>query len=469
MEANWAVSGIGPELLVIALMIVFNAFFAAYEISLASISLGRLEALAREGRRGAQAALAMRRDVEASLAAIQLGITLVGAIAAAVGGVGGIESLEPWLTETVGLGPQAARVIALALVVAPLTFITIVFGELVPKLFGLKYKEWLVLRLSPIMYAFTLSVWPAVRVLEATAETTVALVTRLWRPRPPAEHRVEAAILQELRSLAADARMARLIGTREERIILGASRLAHRPVREIMIPTEDMVTLPVDISPSEALVRAHQDMHTRYPVTEEPGNAQTVIGYVNFKDIIQMLRTNPNETSLRSILRPLPSFPGTQSISLCLEQMIRNRAHIALIRDEAGAVAGMITLEDIVEELVGEIEDEFDRVPASIVEAASGWLVGGGATLAQLKSRCGLELLPPDAPPDQLKQTLDDWVEQQLGRPPRGGDIVRWGPYEIRIRKVRRHKVLEAHIVTRPRGQAEPDRDRRHEAASGAR
>ncbi len=468
MEAHLAVSAIGPELVVIALMIILNAFFAAYEISLASISLGRLEALAREKRRGAQAALAMRKDVEASLAAIQLGITLVGAIAAAVGGVGGSESLEPWLTERVGLGPQTARVLALALVVAPLTFVTIVFGELVPKLFGLRYKEWLVLKLSPLMYAFTLSVWPAVRLLEATAEGTVALVGRIWRPRSTGEQRVEAAILQELRSLAADARMARLIGTREERIILGASRLAHRPVREIMIPTEDMVTLPVDISPSEALVRAHQDMHTRYPVTEEPGNPQTVIGYVNFKDIILMLRTNPTETSLRSCLRPLPSFPHTQSISLCLEQMIRNRAHIALIRDGAGQVAGMITLEDIVEELVGEIEDEFDRVPASIVEAASGWLVGGGTTLEELKRRCGV-VLTEETAPDRFKQTLDDWVEQQLGRPPRGGDIVRWGPYEIRIRKVRRHKVLEAHIVTRPRGQAQPDQGSRPQPASGTR
>lgn len=444
-----AVSGLGPELLIIGLMIVFNAFFAAYEIALASISLGRLEALERMGKRGARAALAMRRDVEASLAAIQLGITLVGAIAAAVGGVGGVESLEPFFAQTLGLGSQMARVLALALVVAPLTFVTIVFGELVPKLFGLRNKEWLVLRLSPVMYAFTLSVWPVVRVLEATAEGTVAVAARLWRPRRTGEARAEAAILQELRALAADARMARLIGRREERIILGASRLAHRPVREIMISVEHMVTLPVDISPSEALAKAHQDMHTRYPVTEEPANPQSVIGYVNFKDIILLLRSYPHETTLRSIVRPLPSFPHELSLSLCLERMIRQRAHIALIRDAAGAVVGMITLEDIVEELVGEIEDEFDRVPEKIVEAATGWLVGGGTPLELLKRRCGVDLLA-GGPVQAEVVTLDDWVEQRLGRAPRGGDVVRWGPHEIRIRKVRRQKVLEAHIITRP-------------------
>jgi putative hemolysin len=161
------------ELLVVALMLVLNAVFAAYEIALASVADGRLQALARDGRRGAATAQAMKRDMERSLAVVQLGITLVGIIAGATSGAGAGENLSPVLQQY-GLSEGLADFLALVVIVIPLTAITIVVGELVPKLFALKNKEWICLQLSPVMHWFALSVWPAVWLLENSAAASVS-------------------------------------------------------------------------------------------------------------------------------------------------------------------------------------------------------------------------------------------------------------------------------------------------------
>src|SRR5690606_20043231 len=132
---------------------------------------------------------------------------------------------------------------------------------------------------------------------------------------------------------AAVARMSRLIGHREEGIIVSASRLASTPVRRIMLPIEYASILSVQMSLSEALLVAHQDMHTRFPVTEEAGNPQRIIGYVNFKDIVAALRLAPTDPSIRNITRRLPSFPADMSVADCLEQLIREHNHIAIVRE----------------------------------------------------------------------------------------------------------------------------------------
>jgi putative hemolysin len=195
-----------------------------------------------------------------------------------------------------------------------------------------------------------------------------------------------------------------------------------------------------------ALVAAHHDMHTRFPVTETRGDPQGVIGYVNFKDIVSCLRLSPNEPSLRGILRPLSSYEASLTVAACLEQQIRNHNHIALVRDRDGTVLGMVTLEDILEELVGEIHDEYDRLPAHVSPAGDGWIAGGNATLTYLKAATGIELPVVD---DKPAKTLNEWVVANLGRPPQGGDEVKVDSVRILVRKVRRQLLQEALITRR--------------------
>jgi putative hemolysin len=435
----------GFELLVMAAMITVNAVFAGYEIALASIDAERLERLAAQNRHGAEVALYMKRNVEASLAVVQLGITLVGAIAAAIGGAGAEENLAPTLERSLGVSDGTAELLALALVVLPLTVMTIIVGELIPKVFALRNAEWVLLQLSPAMRWFSFSVWPAVRLFEATVTTVMGTGER--EPRPEGA-RGEQAELQDLRASAAVARASRLIGHREERIIVGAAALRRRTVREIMLGADHIGTLAADATLAEALVAAHLDMHTRFPVVERPGDVQSVIGYANVKDIIATLHLNPDVPSLREIVRPLPSFTTEAPIADCLEQLMHQHTHIALVRDPGGRVVGLVSLEDIIEELVGEIEDEYDRLPAYVVAAGSSWVAGGGVTLDRIKTMTGIDLAA-DSPPSGGGATLSNWVAGHLGREVIGGDVIDRPTVRVLVRKVRRAKVQEAQLTAR--------------------
>jgi putative hemolysin len=193
---------------------------------------------------------------------------------------------------------------------------------------------------------------------------------------------------------------------------------------------------------ADSLIAAHLDMHTRFPVTERAGDPQRIVGYANFKDIVAVLRLSPSEPSLRGITRPLLSFAETDTIAQCLERLLRDNAHIALVRDANGTVVGLITLEDVVEELLGDITDEYDRPPDHVIPSGPSWAVGGGATLARLKEATGLDLGGEPA------AMLADWCAAVLGRAPRGGDVLTRNGVRVAVRKVRRNRLLEA-VATR--------------------
>ncbi|MBN1393994.1 MAG: HlyC/CorC family transporter [Pirellulales bacterium] len=437
------------ELCVMAVMVVFNGVFAGYEIALAAVTLARLRVLVGENRAGAKAALYMKENMEASLATVQVAITLVGAIAAAIGGAGAAEGIKPFLQERLGFSPTVAAVLAIALVVIPLTFLMIMFGELVPKVFSLRNKEWVCLRLSPVMRWFCFSVWPAVWLFETCVTTLIAWSERRWRPRIHPGAKSEAVELLELRAQAASARASRLIGEREEGIILGAARLSSQTVREVMLPAEFITLLSADGSLEECLVAAHLEMHTRFPVAERSGDPQSIIGYVNFKDLVALMRlSRPHKASLRSVLRPLPSVGGDLALTACLERLIREHTHIAKVRDAGGKIVGLITLEDILEELVGDIQDEYDRLPVHAVRSGWAWVVGGGLSLERMKELTGIDLAadPPDSTPEGVLRNVSDWIAGHLQKRLRGGDMVNRPGIHAIVRKVRRQKVLEAQV-----------------------
>lgn len=428
------------ELIVMAVMISLNGIFAAYEIALASVGLARLDTLVHESRHGAASAMRMKTSMEGSLAVVQLGITLVGAIAAATGGAGAEESIEPWFLAQ-GFAAGTAQFLAIGVIVLPLTVVTIIFGELVPKVFALENREWVVLRLSPLMEWFSFAVWPAVWFLESTVSLFVGVLTRRWSRGDSTSNATE---LQELRAIAALARTSRLIGRREEGIIVSAARLSSTTIESVMLPIDHVRYLDIGESLSEALVDAHLDMHTRYPVAEKKGDPETFIGYVNFKDIVATLRLAPQDPSLRGILRPLVHFKSTSTVAECLERLIHEHNHIAVVSDPAGHVVGIVTLEDILEELVGEIHDEYDRLPAHIVPTGHGWIVGGSLTLDKLAEVTGGPL--DDARDAAATETLSAWIVGRLGRPARPGDLVRADGWQFVVRKVRRQAVVETFV-----------------------
>jgi len=428
------------------MMVAFNSVFAAYEIALASITLSRLHALVGTKARGAAAALYMKENMEGSLAGVQLGITLVGAVAAATGGAGAEESIAPYFQQSFGVSSGVAEVLAIAAVVVPLIVVTIIFGELIPKVFALRNADWVCLRLSPSMRWFVFAVWPVVWALETTVTGLMSFGEKHLKGRLEAS-KSEASELHELRASVALARTSRLIGPQEERIILAAAALSHRPIREVMLPANFISMLDANVSLADTLIAAHLDMHTRFPVTERPGDPQGIIGYVNVKDIIAFMRLAPSDPSVRGIMRAIPSLSAVNPVAASLERLIRERTHIALVRDDAGLVVGMVTLEDIIEELVGDIEDEFDSLPIHIVKAGAGWVVGGGVTPDKLRTATGLQLPSPAG--DGSVRHLSDWVARNLSQPLRGGEVIERDGVRVAVRKVRRQMVQEAQVQAR--------------------
>ncbi|MDX1944772.1 MAG: hemolysin family protein [Pirellulaceae bacterium] len=419
-------------------MLILNGIFAAYELALASVRPNRLRALVDQKRRGAVTALRMKNRMEGSLAVVQLGITVVGAIAAATGGASVDESLAPMFQRWLGISGTFADVLAVGCFVIPLSAVTIVIGELIPKVLAIKNAEWVCVTLSPAMWAFALVVYPAVLLFEWLTKTFVRLVESVLPTGPDDDHH---AGLHELRAQVNLLRTAQVIGGQEEQIILGASRLSTVQVKDIMMPDDDIVMVVADAPLSENLVIAHMDLHTRFPVTVRRGDPQGIIGYVTFKDMVLLAKTHPGNPVIREVVRQIISLPQDMTLSDALRRMIAEHQHLALVRGRDGKTVGMIALEDIFEELVGDIQDEFDRLPRHINPAGHQLVVGGGVTVGTLRG-----VLKRDDLAGQLPSTttLNDWLNHGRPEPLKGGDMVVVDRIWAQVRKVRRRRITEA-------------------------
>ncbi len=423
-------------ILIIACMLFLNSLFAAYELALASVRVDRLKYLVSLHKRGAASALFMKNRMEGSLAVVQLGITFVGAIAAAVGGSSIDDSLAPRLEVWLKLSPHYAQALALVIFVIPLSAITIILGELIPKVFAIKNNELVCTLLSPGMRVFSVFVFPAVWAFEYITKIVVTLVESIL----PARNVDHQAGLHELRAQVNLLRASKSIGMQEERIILQASRLSSMKVKEIMMPEEDIVMTLADAPLSENLVIAHMDLHTRFPVTVAKGNPQAIIGYVTFKDMVLLAKTHPGNPILREIVRPLMSLPEEVAVSEALQRLIAEHQHLALVRGQGGKVVGMITQEDIFEELVGDIQDEFDRLPRHLSPSGHQWVVGGGVNLGLLRDTLKRPQLGGDMP---TTVTINDWLNSGREDELKGGDMVVVDGIWAQVRKVRRRRVTE--------------------------
>ena len=429
--------GFTTELAVIALMLVFNAGFAAYEMALASVPKARMRHLVEKNVPGSASAQFMKERLEASLSLIQLGITVAAAAAAATGGAGITENLSPMLQARYAITPGAAEALGIVLFVIPLSFVTILFGELVPKIFAIENKEFILLKFSPFFRGLYILLSPLLAIFEAIIKAMMHATRGLF---PARRQYTEKATLSELRHAAAQARDEALIGRMEEKIVNAAAALAARKVEELMIPVSAISYIPSDMTLQEALIRAHMDLHTRFPVTQTDWAAGSVIGYVNFKDIVNALKMRARSPDIAGITRPIEKIRSGTSAPKALEEMITRNMHMALIIDGDGKTLGLLTLEDIIGQLVGgPIKDEYDRLPTHLYAAGGGFIAGGGADMAEILRKLGLK-------PETGNITLAAWLEKQLGRPPRGSETYNGSGIDLIVRKTRRHKVSEAFI-----------------------
>jgi CBS domain containing-hemolysin-like protein len=310
------------------------------------------------------------------------------------------------------------------------TLVMLQFTEILPKTLGVQFSQLLAPAIARPLQVAVIVFRPLIAVLH--------FLNRPFEGRRKAGEPATAA-LDEIASLAAMARMSKDIGAHQERVIQGAARLSEKRVHDMMIPIEHVVMMSDDLTLPRAIVAAHIDAHTRFPV-HEAGNRDRVVGYINFKEMIYFMSTNPRDPSLKGIMRPITFVDPDASAADLLRIFVDQHEHIAIVRDRDGRSLGLVTLEDLVEELIGDLEDEFDRLPRYSHALSGGtWLFGGGVTMQEV-SRCLEGALPAGT------GSLASFIEAESGDTPRGGQVLRRDGVEILVRRVRRGRVFEASI-----------------------
>jgi putative hemolysin len=294
------------------------------------------------------------------------------------------------------------------------------------------------------MRVFAMTVYPAMLACEWA---TKALVRGLDRAMPAAPGTPYDLGLAELQAQARALRASRIIGADQERIIMGSSALARVKAEDILVPAEDIVMLNTAGTLADHFVAIHLDGYTRFPVTEKPGDPQGIVGYVNIKDIFFLAQSSPEDPSIRRILRPLLEVAPQATIGQVFSRMMREHVHLVSVKSPDGLIHGIITLEDILEEIVGDIQDEYDRLPRRITPSGKGWIVGGGATLGQLRDASAGR---PRLASADAALTLAEWLQTLTTAHLKGGDVITAGGLRILIRKIHRKRVMDAIVALEP-------------------
>ena len=304
------------------------------------------------------------------------------------------------------------------------------FTEILPKTLGVRYNT----RLAPLIgkpLAATVK-------LMSPALFLVRLINRPFEGSKGTNER-RSGTIEDMMALTGMARISDLIGPYEENIIKRAVTMSDTPVESVMIPAEQITFLTTKQTMTDAILTAHFDPHTRFPIIEGD-DRDHVLGYVNFKEMIYRARTNPGDPSLRGIIRPVRFVtPETSSVEL-LKAFVEEHVHVAIVQSAPGKTLGLVTMEDLVEELVGELEDEFDRLPRMCHALSGGtWMVGGGYPVGALQQTMGLKL--PDA-----QGSTSSWLIQQMGRLPAPNETYEVNGLEFMIRRTRRGKIFEVAV-----------------------
>jgi putative hemolysin len=426
MDSIWV------EVLLIGVSILANAFFAGSEIALVSARPSRLGQLRAEGVPGAETAEALRRSPDALLATIQIAITLVGTLASAVGGAAATEALTPWLQEA-GLPGAWGRSFALAIVVLLIAFVSLVVGELTPKALALRDPERLAARVArPVAWLMRLLAGPG-RILTWASRLILTVIGRAGAPAAPLVSE------EEVKYLVREGTAQGVFEAGERDLVNRVFQFTDTPVRLVMVPRPNILGLDIETPPAEVLKQAARLGHTRLPVFR--GSIEDALGVVVIKDLFRCAALE-QPVNLERLMHPPLFIPESAPVSAVLRQFQASRLHLALVVDEYGQVAGLVTTEDLLEEIVGEIRDERESSRLQSVSRLpdGSYMIDGTATIRDLREQVGLSL--PESPD---YQTVAGFLLHRLGAVPRPGttaaaDGYRWTIVEMdgpRIMKVR--------------------------------
>jgi CBS domain containing-hemolysin-like protein len=408
-------------------LVLLNAGFVAVEFAAVSARAGRLKPMARTSFL-ARAALQVKNHLGLYLSSCQLGNTLAALALGAVTEPAVASLVEP-VTALFGMSYAAKRVLAFLLSFAIAVTLHIVIGEQAPKTLSIRYADRILMQLAPPLIAFTYLFYPAIWALNAAANG----VLRLARVPPQGPGGFETAHSQEeLRSLLMQAVAAGTISQANQQVLTNAFEFGELKVRQIMTPRLRVDYLNLGQPIGQVLQTVQKSAYTRLPLCD--GDIDHVLGMVHMKD-------------LRKIKREVLFVPELLPVPKLLRQFQTRQIHMAVVVDEYGATLGIVTLEDVLEEIVGEIEDEFDTAgPQPFVQEGNQFRVNGLYALHELRER-----LPLDGDGGELDlgdvDTVGGYVIRQLKRWPRVGDTVNLGPFEVRVTSIQQKRVQQVLIT----------------------
>jgi CBS domain containing-hemolysin-like protein len=416
-------------------LVAINGFFVAAEFALVRARRSRIEEMAREGESGARVALAELEEISEYLSACQLGVTLASIGIGFLGEPAIAKLIEPAFG---GLSHGVAAAISIAIAYLLVTSVHITVGEQVPKVFAIQHAERTVRRIARPLELFARTFRPFVVVLNRASSG----IPRLLRVNPDVGGH-GGGTAEDFKRLIAESSGAEL-DEGEAGMLAGVFHLHEQEARQVMTPIPAVVTVDVSASAEEALRRCVDSGHTRLVVTEDE-NTDRIKGLVHANSLAQRLLEQGPEASIAGLVRDAPIVPETKPLDDLLADLQRQRSSMAVVVDEYGRTAGVVSIEDIIEEIVGEIADETDPAGGAVRQLSNGdWYVRGHVAVTDLEDY-GLGL-PVDT---DAYNSIGGFVFAELGRLPKRGDTVTANGYSIRVESVRENRIEAVRISLR--------------------
>ena len=426
------------RVIMVAFFILATSFFVAAEFALVSVRETRIQQLIALGRPGARTALKLKHSIDEFLPAVQLGVTVAGLALGWIGEPAIAEMILSFITSSLHRLPTHAvlyaHTIAVAIAFSLITYFEVLLGELVPKSLALQRAERIALAVAGPMDVFIRITRPIVKLLN----TSAAIVLRLFRAPLRGEGAVHSP--EELKLIATATRRMGLLPAFQEEIIHRAIELNHVTIREIMTPRGKIFSLPADMPLQQASARIVEEQHSRIPVYDPAAGPEYIIGVVYSKDISRLMHfrsvalsmggQGESGITLREVMREITVVPETKLAIDLLQEFQERRRHIAIVVDEFGSTVGLVTAEDILEQIVGELEDEFDISRSPLLSTTGAMSLDGSTTLRDLGNQLHWRF-----PREPGVETLAGFLLAHLGHIPAVGESIEY--------EGRRFKVTE--------------------------
>lgn len=412
-------------------MLVFvNGFFVLAEFSLVKVRRTRLEELFQAGDKRAELALTIESSIDSYLSAIQLGITLASLALGWIGEPAIVALIEPFMQRNF---PNNTLLLHTASVVIGFTIVTllhVVVGELIPKSIAIQRAERMTLLVVWPLYIFHKIGYPIITIFDRTAWALLKLMG--IRPAKDAEI---AHSEEELRMIVSASHRGGILNQMESELIDNVFDFADRLAREIMVPRQDMICLFLEDEMEENLAVVRKSGHTRYPLCHK--DKDHVLGMVHIRDLMDAGIFKDQDVDLRTLMREILVVPEGMSVAKLLQLMRRKKTHLAVVADEYGGTAGLVALEDVIEEIVGEIQDEHDQEETEMQRLDNGWFEFDGRVL--LDDVAEVLSIPLE---DHEEDTIGGYVFGLLGRRPEVGDQVEISGFQFEVLKAAGFRVV---------------------------